>query len=91
MSEAPIRLATVADADVIAALHAASWRSAYRGIFKDSTLGPALDGERRTHWSGKLAAMVPDALLRPGANRVRLYQVERTGSGPRLHPVAVTG
>jgi hypothetical protein len=37
------------------------------------------------------AAMVPDALLRPGANRVRLYQVERTGSGPRLHPVAVTG
>ena len=49
---APIRPATVADADTIAALHAVSWRSAYRGIFKDSTLGPALDGERRAHWSG---------------------------------------
>jgi ribosomal protein S18 acetylase RimI-like enzyme len=55
-----IRRATVADAAAIAALHAASWRSAYRGIFKDTTLGPALDGERRAHWSGKLAAMVPD-------------------------------
>src|SRR5918995_694882 len=57
---AAIRPATLADADVIAALHAASWRSAYRGIFRDSTLGPALDGERRAHWSGKLAEMVPD-------------------------------
>jgi len=53
-----IRAATIADADVIAALHAASWRSAYRGILKDSTLGPTLDGERRTHWRGELAAMV---------------------------------
>ena len=56
----PIRPATVADADAIAALHAASWRSAYRGIFKDSTLGPALDDERRTHWRNKLAAMMAD-------------------------------
>lgn len=60
MSEAPIRQASVADADAIAELHAASWRSAYRGIFKQSTLGPRLDGERRAHWSGKLAAMTPD-------------------------------
>ena len=50
----------MADAGTIAALHAASWRSAYRGIFKESTLGPTLDGERRSHWSGKLAAMGPD-------------------------------
>ena len=60
MSDAPIRPASVADADAIAALHAASWRSAYRGIFKDSTLGPVLDDERRTHWSSKLAAMTAD-------------------------------
>lgn len=57
MNEPAIRPATLADADAIAALHAASWRSAYRAIFKPSTLGPTLDGERRTHWSGKLAAM----------------------------------
>jgi ribosomal protein S18 acetylase RimI-like enzyme len=54
-----IRTATIADADDIAALHAASWRSAYRGILKDSTLGPTLDGERRTHWRGELAAIAP--------------------------------
>lgn len=60
MNYAPIRPATVADAAAIAALHAVSWRSAYRGIFKESTLGPTLDGERRAHWGGKLAALVPD-------------------------------
>jgi ribosomal protein S18 acetylase RimI-like enzyme len=54
-----IRAATAADADAIAALHAASWRSAYRGILSDSTLGPALNGERRDHWRAALAAMVP--------------------------------
>lgn len=67
MNDASIRPATAADADVIAALHAASWRSAYRGIFKESTLGPALDDERRAHWSGKLAAMAPaDTVLIAG-------------------------
>jgi ribosomal protein S18 acetylase RimI-like enzyme len=54
-----IRPAGVVDADAIAALHAASWRSAYRGILKDSTLGPALDGERRSHWLGDLSARAP--------------------------------
>jgi hypothetical protein len=33
------------------------------------------------------AVMVPDALLRPSGNQVRLYRVERTPAGPRLHPV----
>lgn len=60
MTVASIRPATVDDADAIAALHAASWRSAYRGIFKDDTLGPSLDGERREHWRARLAAMTPD-------------------------------
>jgi ribosomal protein S18 acetylase RimI-like enzyme len=60
VNAAPIRRASAADADAIAALHAASWRSAYRGIFKDATLGPSLDGERQAHWRGKLAAMAPD-------------------------------
>jgi ribosomal protein S18 acetylase RimI-like enzyme len=67
VSDAPIRPATVADADAIAALHAASWRSAYRGIFKEGTLGPSLDGERRAHWRGKLGAMIPtDTVLIAG-------------------------
>jgi hypothetical protein len=35
------------------------------------------------------ATMVPDSLLRPGANTVALYLVEQTRAGPRLRPVAV--
>jgi ribosomal protein S18 acetylase RimI-like enzyme len=54
-----IRPATVADADAIAALHAASWRSAYRGILKGDTLGPTLDTDRRAHWRAELAAIAP--------------------------------
>lgn len=53
----PIRAATAVDADPIAALHAASWRSAYRGIMSDDALGAGLDDERRDHWRARLAAM----------------------------------
>jgi hypothetical protein len=35
------------------------------------------------------ATVVSDSLFQPGTNRVRLYQVERTPAGPRLHPVAL--
>jgi hypothetical protein len=35
------------------------------------------------------ATMVPDSLFRAGANSVRLYLVEQTHAGPRLHPVTV--
>ena len=45
------------------------------GEIEDADFGEA---NRQT-----FAAMVPDALLRPGANRVRLYQVERTPAGPQ--------
>ncbi|HEV3496866.1 MAG TPA: sulfatase-like hydrolase/transferase, partial [Actinomycetes bacterium] len=39
--------------------------------------------------SQTFATVVPDSLFQPGTNHVRLYQVERTPAGPRLHPVAV--
>lgn len=58
-----IRAATLADADAVAALHAASWRSAYRGILGDETLGPGLDEERRRHWRGMLAAAGADDIV----------------------------
>jgi ribosomal protein S18 acetylase RimI-like enzyme len=50
-----IRSATLDDADALAALHAASWRSAYRGILSDATLGAGLDDERRAHWRTALS------------------------------------
>ena len=35
------------------------------------------------------ATVVPESLFQPGGNSVRLYRVERTGAGVRLHPVAL--
>jgi hypothetical protein len=35
------------------------------------------------------ATMVDDSLFEPGTNSVRLYLVERTPAGPRLHPVTL--
>ncbi len=55
-----IRAATIADADTIATIHAASWRSAYRGILSEATLGTGLDDERRRHWRHKLGAATGD-------------------------------
>jgi hypothetical protein len=54
-----IRYGTPEDADAIAALHAESWRSAYRGLIPDEDLGEALDGERLQFWRARFAA--PDA------------------------------
>jgi ribosomal protein S18 acetylase RimI-like enzyme len=50
-----IRPAQPGDGDAIAALHAASWRSAYRGILPDAMLGPDLDAGRRAWWHAALA------------------------------------
>ena len=67
MNDVSIRSATIADADAIAALHVASWRSSYRGILSERTLGPALDSERQGHWHGRLATMTPrDTVLIAG-------------------------
>jgi ribosomal protein S18 acetylase RimI-like enzyme len=56
------RPGTTADTDAIAALHAASWRRVYRGAFTDEFLDGDLGGERRAHWSVRLAD--PDPALR---------------------------
>jgi ribosomal protein S18 acetylase RimI-like enzyme len=42
------------DADAVAALHAASWRVAYRGIFTDRYLDDEVDAERRHAWRERL-------------------------------------
>ncbi len=42
------------DADAVAALHATSWRSAYRGIFTDDYLDHEADAERRDAWRARL-------------------------------------
>ena len=55
-----IRLGGPDDAAAIAALHAESWRSAYRGLIPDDDLGDALDDERLQFWRGRFASPHPD-------------------------------
>ena len=54
----PITLRAMADADapVVAALHAASWRSAYRGILSDHFLDHLADADRDAVWRQRLGA-----------------------------------
>jgi GNAT superfamily N-acetyltransferase len=54
-----VRLATQDDATRIAALHAASWRIAYRGILSDAYLNAGIVAERTAAWSRRLA--VPES------------------------------
>jgi ribosomal protein S18 acetylase RimI-like enzyme len=60
-----IRRSAGSDWKAVAAIHAASWRSAYRGIYPDSYLDEEVPGERRAFWREALAAMDPglDALF----------------------------
>lgn len=49
-----IRPARAEDAEAIADLHAASWRSAYRGMFSDAYLDGDVATERRRQWVRRL-------------------------------------
>jgi ribosomal protein S18 acetylase RimI-like enzyme len=44
------------DADLVASLHLASWRTAYRGILSDDYLALRAEAERRRYWTDRLAA-----------------------------------
>lgn len=52
-----LRTATRRDAAGIAALHTASWRSAYRGLVPERRLGAGLENDRRWRWRVLLATM----------------------------------
>lgn len=55
-----LRRAGPDDWAAVAAIHAASWRSAYRGIYPDSYLDEEVPGERCAFWQDALAAMDPE-------------------------------
>lgn len=59
-SSISVRGAGPDDWPAIAAIHAASWRSAYRGIYPDSHLDEEVPDERRAFWREALAAMDPE-------------------------------
>lgn len=60
---ARLRDATGYDAPGIAAVHAASWRSAYRGIAPDALLDGPLIADRERHWEAKLAGRRPQDIV----------------------------
>lgn len=50
-----IRLASAADADAIARIHAESWRTAYRGALSDAYLSGPIAAERSAVWRERFA------------------------------------
>lgn len=46
-----VRTGIPSDKDQLAALHAASWRSAYRGLVPDAALGAPIDENMRGRWA----------------------------------------
>ena len=60
-SEGIIRPATGRDADVIARLHARSWRATYRGLLSDAFLDRDVDEERHRTWRDRFDTLTPDA------------------------------
>jgi ribosomal protein S18 acetylase RimI-like enzyme len=68
------RLANQADAPRIAALHAASWRSAYRGMLSDEYLNGDIASDRSKFWFQRLTAPKPK-------QRVVLAETERQLAG----------
>jgi GNAT superfamily N-acetyltransferase len=47
------------DAEILATLHIASWRSAYRGILRDAYLDVDLVDDRHAVWSERLSNLTP--------------------------------
>lgn len=56
-----IREATKADASAIAAIHALSWRSTYRGLLSDDYLTRELDADRERVWRQRFRELAPEA------------------------------
>ena len=58
-----LRLAVRDDAGSIAALHVASWRSAYRGIFSDRYLDGPVEAERQALWQARMRDPRPGQIV----------------------------
>ena len=58
-----LRLALRDDTAAIAALHVASWRSAYRGIFSDRFLDGPVEADRQALWQARLQDPRPGQIV----------------------------
>ncbi|SDH02227.1 Ribosomal protein S18 acetylase RimI [Paraburkholderia steynii] len=71
LSSLTLRPATEADADLIAAIHSASWQATYRGLLPDAFLDGEVTLERASYWRARMSA--------PGAERRTVLVAERAG------------
>ena len=63
MASLRFRAAGAEDAEQVALLHADSWRRHYRGAYADSFLDGDIETDRRSVWSGRLAAPAATATI----------------------------
>jgi ribosomal protein S18 acetylase RimI-like enzyme len=69
LSPLTLRPATEADADLIAAIHSASWQATYRGLLPDTFLNGEVAHDRASYWRARMSA--------PGAERRMVLIAER--------------
>jgi ribosomal protein S18 acetylase RimI-like enzyme len=67
-----IREANEADAESIGRLHAASWRSAYRGALSDTYLDGPIEAERIEVWRGRFDKPAKNQFVAVAESRQRL-------------------
>ncbi|WP_445679739.1 GNAT family N-acetyltransferase [Radicibacter daui] len=63
LSSIALRPAGTADTSAIAALHAASWKLAYRGLVSDGFLDEGLEEGRLAHWLVRMATLPAEDLV----------------------------
>jgi len=71
-SEISLREATSADSDLIAKLHAQSWRSAYRSVLSDEYLDNDLEGERTAYWRKKMPSLMDKEFVLVAVRRAEM-------------------
>lgn len=75
-----LRPATAADADLLAAMHAASWQATYRGLLPAAFLDREVGAERAAYWRARMEA--------PGADRRLVLIAEIAAVDVALNPAA---
>jgi GNAT superfamily N-acetyltransferase len=75
-----LRPATAADADLLAAMHAASWQATYRGLLPAAFLDREVGAERAAYWRARMEA--------PGADRRLVLIAEIAAVDVSLDPAA---
>ncbi|WP_245305462.1 hypothetical protein [Bradyrhizobium sp. LTSP857] len=80
MNDILIRPATEQDADLIAAIHASSWRDAYAHILAPEFLNGAIEADRLAVWSQRLRDRSTTQLINVACDPAGLVQGKRSGS-----------